>query len=116
MNKVCLIVSLFFSFASYSQKKDTAIATKIFFESGFNNTKVSVVGLKDTLLSKKLSTNYKIGYAFIFKLPNKHYQTLTIKAGKLIKKMQLHTGKFYTVSIRDNELLIDEVDDEPMYR
>jgi hypothetical protein len=116
MNKVCFIVSLFFSFASYSQKKDTAIATKFFFESGFNSTKVSVMSFKETLLSKKLSTDYKIGYAFILKLPNKHYRTLTIRAGKLIKKLQLNTGKFYIISIRNNELIIDEVDEEPMYR
>ena len=114
MNRIYFIVAFFISTVSYSQKKDTAI-TKLFFEGGFNNTKVYVTGVKDTLLSKKLSTDYKIGYALIFKVKDKRYKTLNIKAGKLTKKVQLHPGKFYRINIRDNELIVDEVDEEPIY-
>src|SRR4030095_3304617 len=112
MKKICLIVGLFISIAGYTQKKGSLV-TKLFFEAGFNNTKVYVIGLRDTLLSKKLSTNYNIGYALIFKLKDKHYKTLNIKAGMLIKKVRLHPGKFYRINIRDNELIVDEVEEEP---
>jgi len=114
MNKLCLTVCVFISLVSYSQKKDT-IFTKLFFESGFKNTKVYVISLNHTLLSKKLTTDYKIGYAHIFSLKNKKYKNLLIKAGRIIKKVKLFSGKFYIINIRDNELLIDEVSEEPIY-
>jgi hypothetical protein len=90
------------------------VATKLFFEGGFENTRVLVIGLKDTLLSKILTTDYRIGYAQILNV-NESYKTIIVRVGKLTRKIHLQLNKFYRINVRDNELLVEEVSEELIY-
>jgi hypothetical protein len=114
MRQLIISTSLLLSLAARSQTNDS-LATKLFFESGFSKTKVVVIGSADTLLSKALTTNYRIGYAQILSI-RVPYKSITIKVGNTTRKIQLKPNKFYTILLRDNELYVDELNEEPLYR
>jgi hypothetical protein len=114
MRQTIVFIFLFFSLVAKSQLKDS-IVTKLFFESGFNKTRVSVISAKDTLLLKTLTTNYRIGYASILGI-SRPYRSIDLRAGKLSKKIEVHPKKFYLINVRDNQLLVEETDEEPLYR
>ncbi len=114
MHKLTLLLFIFFSTFLFAQESRTHL-TILYFEDGFDSTKVIVIAKRDTLYSGNVSSNYDKGYSLKLEIPNKSSRTIIFKVGDLKKKVKISADKFYRISVRDNKLLIYKASEKPIY-
>lgn len=100
---------------TFGQKKSDLL-TKFFFEFGFVNCEVKITNRNTILFNERLnrdSTSRGATKIVLIKGMKCHSIKLNI-CGK-IKKIDIQKGKFYIISIINNEIEIEEVEIEPFY-
>lgn len=115
-SKLCIAVCISFLLNNtYAQIKSKPI-TKLFFEYGYTNCIVKVTNNKNVLFMGKLTSYPNMSGATkivdINKL--KSFKIIISACGKT-KAINIKKSKFYAISIIDNLIIVEEVDEEPIY-
>lgn len=99
---------------TYSQIENKPI-TKLFFEYGFKSCKVSVTNNKHIIFEGILTSKSNSGATRIVEISKLKGLKITLNLCGRTKTINIKQGKFYIISILENLIEVEEVDEEPYY-
>ncbi|MEO6723571.1 MAG: hypothetical protein ABIN67_24605 [Ferruginibacter sp.] len=89
--------------------------TKLFFHFGFKNCRVYILNEKDTLYKAILNRRHASGATAIVPIQKIKGFKIKLNICGINKLLIIKAGKFYTISILENKIVIEELDEEPLY-
>ncbi|MEO7983321.1 MAG: hypothetical protein ABI688_04490 [Bacteroidota bacterium] len=89
--------------------------TKLFFEVGYENCRISVINQKDILYQGSITTPRGSGAAAIVPIAKLKGTILKLNICGRTKQITVIPGKFYAISFLENYIIVEELDKEPFY-